>query len=241
MKSNFILYDFEKSRERLDDILKAEDANYEEIDTIPSRDKLTFTNGYYVNCSAIFIDIRKSSELPSKYKRPTLAKLYRSFLSEIIAVINGNINCAELNIQGDCVWGIIETNLMRQIDNLFSTSAQCSSLIDVLNYKLKKYGIGPISVGVGLSYGRALMIKGGYNGSGINDVVWMGDVVNEASKLCSYANTTYYDKELMVSSTFFSNLNESNQKLLSWNATRNCYHGDIINLAMNDWLKENEK
>lgn len=38
-------------------------------------------------------------------------------------------------------------------------------------------------VGIGLAYGRALMIKAGYKGSTINEVVWMGDVVNEASKL----------------------------------------------------------
>jgi class 3 adenylate cyclase len=41
----------------------------------------------------------------------------------------------------------------------------------------------PIRSGIGMSYGRALMIKAGFNGSGINDVVYMGDVVNRASKL----------------------------------------------------------
>lgn len=49
----------------------------------------------------------------------------------------------------------------------------------VLNYKLKKAGYDtPIKAGTGASWGRALMIKAGLSGSGINDVVYMGDVVN---------------------------------------------------------------
>ena len=49
MKSNYKIYDFEKSRERIDDILNTADKSFEEVDKIPSRDKLTFNNGFYVN------------------------------------------------------------------------------------------------------------------------------------------------------------------------------------------------
>ena len=107
MKSNHQYYDFEKSRSRIDDILKTEDKSFEEVDFIPSRDRLTFNNGFYINkTSALFVDIRESSKLPSKYKRPVLARLYRSYISEVVAVINGNQYCAEVNINGDCVWGV---------------------------------------------------------------------------------------------------------------------------------------
>jgi len=241
MKSNNLTYDFEKSRSRIDDILKTEDKCFEEVDSIPSRDKLTFNNGFYVNkTSALFVDIVDSSKLPSKYQRPVLARIYRSFISEAVAVINGNENCAEVNINGDCVWGIFNTPYKSQIDNVFATAAQISSIIDTLNCKYKKKGIDPISVGIGLAFGRVLMIKAGYNGSGINDVVWMGDVVNESSNLCSYGNQNWSDNEMMVSSDFYSNLNDENKKLLAWNNNRSCYHGNVINLAMENWLVENK-
>jgi class 3 adenylate cyclase len=240
MKSNYILYDFEKSRARIDDILIAKDTSYEEVDEIPSRDKLTFNNGFYISkTSSLFIDIRGSSKLASDYKRPTLAKIYRSYLSESTAVINGNIFCAEVNIHGDCVWGIFDSQYKAQIDNIFSTAAELSSLIDTLNCKYKKYGIQPISVGIGIEFGRVLMIKAGYSGSGLNDVVWMGEVVNDARKLCSYGNRTLWDNETMVSADFYSNLNDHNKSLLTWNSNRNCYHGNIINTSMDEWLKNN--
>ena len=56
---------------------------------LPPRDDLTFNNGFYANCSALFVDIRDSSKLPDKHKRPVLARLYRSFVSEMVAVFAG--------------------------------------------------------------------------------------------------------------------------------------------------------
>jgi class 3 adenylate cyclase len=241
MESNYISYDFEKSRNRIDVILNTNDANFEEVNEIPSRDKLTYSNGFYVNCSSMFVDIRKSTELTTKYNRPTLAKIYRTFISEVVAVVNGNSNCSEIFIQGDCVWAVFNTPYKAQIDSVFSTAARVSSIVDTMNCKFKKKNIDTIDVGIGIDYGRALMIQAGYSGSGINDVVWMGDVVNHAAKLARYGNKTWYDMEFMVSSVFYENLNEISQKLLSYNNNRQCYHGNVINLFMNDWITENYK
>lgn len=239
MKSNYSIYNFEKSRARIKEILDAKDTSYEEVEKIPARDSLTFSNGYYVTkTSALFVDIRSSSDLPIKYKRPTLAKIYRNYISELVAIINDNVNCAEVNIHGDSVWGVFDSQYQNQINEIFSTSAQVSSLIGYLNCRYEKKGIDPIKVGIGIAFGRILMIKAGYNGSGLNEVVWMGDVVNQASKLCSYGNKTSWDEELMVSSSFRSNLNEENQKLLNWSQSRSCYQGNIVNSERNDWLIE---
>lgn len=241
MKTNYSEYDFAKSRERIDEILNTADNAYEEVDSIPARDKLTFTNGFYVNCSAVFIDIRNSSELPNKYQRPTLSRIYRSFISELVAILNGNSDCSEISIHGDSVWGIFDTPYKEDINIAFGATYTVASLIDTLNCKLKKKSIAPIVVGIGMHYGRALMIKAGYNGSGINDVVWMGDVVNKAAELCGYGNKTLWDCEIMVSSIIYNNLNENNKGLLKWNQTRECWHGNIIHTTMNEWVETNCK
>ena len=216
MKSNFIYYDYLKSFERIDKIIN-DSYNYEEVDNIPSRDKLTSNNGFYVNCSAMFVDIRGSSKLPDIHKRPKLAKLYRSYVSEVVSVMNGNLSCVEVNIIGDCVSGIFDTKTTTSIDSVLSTAAKISSLIDVMNYKFKKNDIETIEVGIGISYGRALMVKAGYDGSGINDVVWMGDVVNKAANLCSYGRREWYDRRVMVSESIYINLSEDYKKHLEKN------------------------
>jgi class 3 adenylate cyclase len=239
MEAKYAPYDFEKSRARIDEILNLTDNTFEVSDTIPPRDKLTYSNGYYVNCSAIFVDIRGSSDLTDKHRRPKLARLYRAFLSEVVAVINGNVHCQEINIVGDCVSGIFNAQYKHHINSVFETGFEVASLIDALNCKFRKKDIQEIEVGIGMSYGRALMIQAGYKGSGINDVVWMGDVVNHASNLCSYAFEGYVGKRIMLSSSVYANLTEHNQGLVQWYSYRDCYTGDVISKSMNAWVQQN--
>ncbi|MBF4332809.1 adenylate/guanylate cyclase domain-containing protein, partial [Vibrio anguillarum] len=78
MEASFSLYDFEKSRGRIDEILQGADASYTEKKSIPSRDDLTFTNGFNVWCTALFVDIRKSKELNKTHTNPVLAKIYKT-------------------------------------------------------------------------------------------------------------------------------------------------------------------
>jgi class 3 adenylate cyclase len=109
-----------------------------------------------------------------------------------------------------------------------------------LNYKLSKVGYStPIKVGIGMSYGRALMIKAGYNGSGIADVIYMGDVVNQAAKLAAQGSSGYLVPPMMLGDSFASNLNDENTKLVTKDWVRGCCTANAINIAMNDWYEAN--
>ncbi|MBC8630726.1 adenylate/guanylate cyclase domain-containing protein [[Eubacterium] tenue] len=240
MKTNLKSYDVIKSAERIDKILNASSSNYEESKTIPDRDKLTYENGYYVNVGAIFIDIRQSSTLTDEHKRPKLAKLYRSYISEVVAILNGYADCKEINIVGDCVSGIFEAQYQSQLLCMANASAEINSLIKILNYKLRKKGIVEISIGIGLDYGRALMIQAGYSGSGINDVVWMGDVVNSASNLCNKANKDM-TKAILISNNLYCNLPDNYKEMLNYNYLVKSYECNWINTIMDRWYNENCK
>jgi len=238
--SNFKTYSHVSSFARLDDIMTQSQANYEEVKELPDRDRLTYSNGFYAYCSALFVDIRDSSKLPDLYKRPALAKLYRAYISEMVAIMNGNAQAREISIVGDGVWAVFNTPLKSDIDGVFSTAAQANSLVKVLNYKLGKAGYStPIKVGVGMAYGRALMVKAGYNGSGIADVVYMGDVVNAAAKLAAQGSDGYAVPPMMIDNVFAGNLNENNTKLVTKDRTRGCYTANAVNVAMNDWYEAN--
>lgn len=238
MEANQRSYSHIDSAKRMDGYLDGSGEAYKEVNEIPARSELTYTNGFYVqHCAALFIDIRRSSELPDKYTRPRLAKIYRSYISEAVAIINANANCAEVNIVGDSVYGIFNVPYKKDIDSVFDSAACLQSMVNILNYKLRKRDIDPIRCGIGIDYGRLLMIQAGFSGSGLNDVVWIGNAVNKASHLCHYGGREWYDKPIMVSSVIYSNLNEHNQALLEYSSYRNCYHGNVVNTVMNDWLK----
>ena len=241
--TNRISYDVEKSAERMDDILNAGSGNYCDKDSIPARSSLTYTNGFYVNVTALFIDIVGSSDMTDGNKRPTLAKIYRSFISEATAILNDTgLKCKEISINGDCVWGVFETPYKSDINDVFSAAARLNSMIKILNYKLKKKGYTQISVGIGVDYGRALMVKAGYSGSALNDVIWMGDVVNSACHIANEAGRNGEDP-IIVSSAIYSNLKEDNQKLLSKTTIDgvNYYSGNLININMDNWYNDNCK
>lgn len=175
MDGNYRYYNYVESFARLDEILSPGNTSFEEVDALPSRDRLTFTNGFYGYCTALFVDIRDSSRFPDAYQRRVLARIYRAFISETVAILNGEKTVREVNIVGDCVWAVYNTAQISDIDNVFSTATQVNILENVLAFKMEKAGLKtPIRFGIGLSYGRALMIKAGYKGSTINDVVYWG-------------------------------------------------------------------
>ncbi len=238
MKAKHSVYNFEQSLERIDNILKTDYRSYKVLKSIPSRDELSCTNGFYVMCTALYVDVRIPSKLSERYHEATLAKIYRSYISEVVAILNGNNNCAEVNIEGNSVWGIFDTPHKEEMDSVLCTAARVSSIIDILNSKYRKKDIDPITVGIGIDYGRALMMKAGHNGSEIDEIVWMGEVINSASRLCSYGNKRRYDKEVMVSNVFYNNISADKRELLEWNDTYYCYHGNIMNVYMSEWIEK---
>ena len=237
-----INYYYLDSINRIDDYLNNHN-DYQECKEIPSRDKLTYSNGFYVDCYALFVDIRSSSKLPEQHEKRVLARIYRSYISELTAIMQDFSNCKEINIVGDSVSGIFSRNSKDDVMQPFQAAYTINGVVKILNHKLVKKGWTPIKIGIGLAQGKALMIKAGYNGSGINDVVWMGNVVNQASNLCNIANKNGNDV-IVVAEDVYDDLygklgtnNQPYQKMLRkphWND--DYYTGDIILTLIDDWL-----
>jgi class 3 adenylate cyclase len=234
-------YVFDDSDSRLQEILEAPAGAYEEVNSIPDRARLTYANGFYVNCTAVFIDIRDSSKLTSLHTTPVLGKIYRAYISECIAVLNAFEECKEIFIAGDCVSGIFNTPFKSDINGALFAAGALNSLIQHLNWRLEKKGYAAIRCGVGISYGRALMIKSGFNGSGLNDVVWMGNVVNEASNLCHQGNKNGR-QPVQVANVVYENVCDEYKRLLQpvngglWGNTLQ-YEADLLVVKMKNWLE----
>lgn len=242
MDGNYREYDFEDSLARLHDLLSQPSGQFEEVRNLPDRDRLTYTNGFYGQfCTAVFVDIRESSSLPDHYSRPQLARIYRAYISEVVAILNGCDRVREVNIVGDGVWAVYNTPNMAHNDDVLSAAGRVNSYVQVLNLNMERNGLStPIRVGIGIADGRALMIKAGFKGSAINDVVYMGDVVNRAAKLAAEGSKTTTTPPMMVDSGFAAYLNEHNKGLLTYDRARDCYTGWVINRYMNAWVHANE-
>lgn len=245
MDGNYKPYNWTASAARINEILDQPSGQFEETNALPTRDKLTYTNGFYGYCTALFIDIRGSSTLPEKHKRPTLAKIYRAFISEMVAVLNSHPNVREVNIVGDCVWAVYNTPQPSDIDAAFDIAATANTVLKLLNVRYEKRDISTLTIGIGIDYGRALMIKAGYNGSGINDVIYMGDVVNRAAHLAHTAGRGgpfYSTPSVWVGEFVYKNLDDHNRGLLRLQhkpELGTVYAGNIHDVGMNEWVDQN--
>lgn len=244
MEAKYSAYDVTASDARIKDILDSAES-FDEVNTIPTRNSLTYSNGFYVNCTAVFIDIRGSSKLTDNHSRPVIGKIYRAYISECASIMNADEDCCEVFITGDCVSGIFNTTYQKQIVSAFEVAGRLSSLIEMLNWHLGNKGYQPIVCGIGIAYGRALMIQAGAKGSGVNDVVWIGDVVNEAAHLCHKGNKEGR-KPVQISTTVFNNLTEKYQGFCDGVGIKNFfeyehYETNIFDVAMREHFDEKKR
>jgi class 3 adenylate cyclase len=245
MKTNHQYYNFEKSLERVDEILNLPNDEYKELNYIPSESQLTYTNGFYVNATSLFVDLRDSTRLSQKHTRPVLAKIYRSFISEVIAIMNGNKNCKYIHIDGDCVSGVYDTPYQSDIYSVLDDAIKINTLIKILSCKFKRKGYSEIKAGIGIDYGRLLFIKTGYKGSGLNDVAWMGNALNISAKLSGLGSKNFISP-IVMTDTVFNKVKDFNKKYSEWfysgydyNLGLSYYHGNVIKTYMNDWYEKN--
>lgn len=238
MKPTNTPFSLEASDARMRSILGLTDDAFVATGHIPSPGRLTYENGFYVECAALFVDIRGSSALPQKHTQPVLGRIYRAYLSECVAVLNQDPNCGEIFIQGDCVGAVFHAPDDADVDSVFTRAGELNSVLLHLNWRLSQHGYSALKCGIGMSAGRALMIQAGYKGSGINDVVWMGDVVNEAAKLCHLGNRDS-NKPIQVSASAYNRLSTVNRKLLDRVSPvfvgSSDYQGNFVSTEMADW------
>ena len=137
---------------------------------------------------AIFVDIRDSTSLMAKDDQEYVAKVVRSFTSEIIEILRGDDRERELGIRGDCVYAIYTTPYKSDVYEVFNKTAWINTYLNMLNALLRKHGYEKIKAGIGVALGNDHVIKAGRKGTGINSTVWMGEAVSKAAKLSSYGD-----------------------------------------------------
>lgn len=121
-----------------------------------------------------------------------------------------------------------------------------------MKYKKKWKDFDELKAGIGVAYGRALVIKAGFSGSGIKDLVYRGDVVNKASKMCELACKEYrthaicVTEEIYVSAgTYIANAEKMKtfQDFLTekrHNTFGSVYVGNFHRESINNWAEENK-
>lgn len=238
MKPIFKTFSFEKSLADLDKMLDDNRTDVEEINSLPEESDETCEKSLYAYCSVIYVDIRMKNDWTNATKRTIYAKIYRSLVSQLISLFESCMLCYDINNNEKAIWAIFNTKYKRNIDDVISLVAQVNSLLKTLNLIISKRQWPTIAWGIGVSYDRALLIDVlDFNNSCGH--LFFGPVLKKAARLASYGNQTYYDSPVMISDILYSNINDENKGLFEYNVEHDCYHGNIINVEMDEWYKKN--
>lgn len=256
MRSDYRKYDFEARLKIIEETLSS---------SLDTRDRegsfnikeMNDNQAIYIECVSIFVDLRDSTKFvqDSNLYRKSLGKIYKTYISEIVAIVNSFRTCWEIDIVGDCVSAVFINK--RKDDDIYkdglSAASMCNGMLKVLNEKYKqKWGDKVfIKAGIGLASGNAMVMKVGLFGSKeIKEGIYIGNVVNKASKLCDkaskdgnrpiFVSQEIYNHSAIIADsknnkTFkdflhcFDTEKEDNLKFI--------YSGSFYRSLMNDWVE----
>lgn len=239
-------YDYKAGKKRIKEILD-NTLDVIEKDRIPKDDNFTFSNAYYGWVTGVFIDIRNSTDLFSNEDKEEVSKIIRSFTSEIIEILRDSEDLREIGIRGDCVYAIYTTNLKSDIYESVDKAIYANTFLGMLNKLLTEKYFPNISIGIGISTDKELVVKAGRKGTGINNSVWIGDAVTKAANLSSIGNKESY-KSINMSLNTYTNMieimeeNNPNQNVESWfteystDELGRFYSASVIKSVYNKWI-----
>lgn len=241
-------YDYKKGKNRIIDILDSKTI-IRECERIPKSDEeFTYENGIKSWVGALFVDIRDSSEYFTENKPDIVARVLRAFCSEIITILCANENYRQIGIRGDCVYAIYSCPRISHFRSIMKDASCINTFQNMFTKILTKKGFPTFSFGIGIGASKDLIVKAGKSGSGINDLIWIGDAVIDASNMSSIANKNGFDP-IVMNSCFYNNIKDLNasdeQKYTELISSKysnilgeTVYHADIVNIAFDNWVED---
>ena len=237
-------YDYKQGKKRVEEILD-NDLDIIEQDKVPKENEFTFSNGYLSWITAVFVDIRDSSSLCADEDKEKVAKIIKSFTSEIIEILRKDDNLREIGIRGDCVYAIYTTPKKKDEYEIASKTFFVNTYLKMLNLMLKERDLPTIKAGIGMSTAEELVVKAGRKNVGINSQIWIGKAVSVASNLASLGNKNgiapcVYSELSYINFIEELEKNNPNKKPKDWFTyykDGDYYSANIVKTTFNDWIE----
>ncbi len=237
------IYNYKKGKEKIIEILNTKTniirAPYMPLDL----EELTYDNAYLTWVGAIFIDIKGSSELFIK-KDERLARLMRAFIREAIVIMADFELYREIGIRGDSVYAIYDINTREHLVRLFKVAITLNSFLRMLNKLIVEKGYDEIEAGIGIGADENLIVKAGYERSGVSDRIWIGRAVVDASNLADMANRNGL-MPICISDILYKRIiddlvskNEGFRYFIKHNKELNIYECNIVDSELDKWIDE---
>lgn len=174
----------------------------------PGDNRVTFGNtGVRFSASTLYIDMRGSTKVLSQYKAHNVAKIHKAYLytaTTLIADAGGQIR----SYNGDSILAFFPKNLKATINSAVRTAMQIKWMLnqDPVKEQFGQYQ-HTLDFGIGIDHGQIVCVKAGRSqNSNHNDLIWLGDAVNRATRLSDRARSPNH---VYISDVCRANLDDS--------------------------------
>ena len=221
-------YNYLEGLERIDLRLQSNiDSN--RIPTIPHFEECGSMGTILCYGTVVSIQLRPVEDESQNYK------IIESFFSEACQIIRSNSSCRDIIVSNLTITAIYNTALKSEIDEVISDLARIRSLISIIEKK-SNMPRGLLDIRISACYSSLSMTV--VESSEISKrFLWNGDAITTSHQMLDDADNS----SILISKIVWNNLSESNQKLFSpQNVLSDNYEGNIVNVAMNNWLDSND-
>lgn len=236
-------YNFKDGKQRVENILNSTIEMIDKKSVPKNESEWTYANGITSWISAIFVDLRDSSDFLQNGEKVEITKLLRSYSSEIIEILNGSNLVREIGVRGDGIYGIFSTPSQQSIFEVLKLTYWINTYMKMLNTLLDEKGFNIVRAGIGMATSKDLITKVGRKGTGINDKVWIGECIAKADKLSKITNkrSNYSNITDPIAINYFAynnakEINSNVEDFFSFDNREDCYFGDVIITGFNDWI-----
>lgn len=241
-------YDYIKSKKRVYGILgdPREITASRKLNTLHERIK--DVNGIETYVTAIFVNILNSESLLKDMDISSIAKLLRTYSSESLEILCSveSTPPLEAGVLGDIVYGIYSTPTRQMIYEVAEAGFYLNTMVKMLNKIFDEKGLPTITVQIGISTGKDVVINATTLHSNMDDKIIYGRSVSKARDFC---RTTTIKGPIILDRITHYNLIEimkdhnQDKDVESWFHVHDykkeeCYSCDVIKTEFNKWIDQ---
>lgn len=183
-------------------------------------------HGRTIETAILYADMRKSSNIAEDHRRQTAAKVYKTFLSSMARVarsVGGEIR----SYDGDRIMVIFPPRRNAPkvaCDQAVRTAMRMAwCLQEIVEPKLRGYDV--VDCGVGVAFGRLLVVRAGIGGQPHNnDLIWVGRPANLAAQLSEEGRSP---EHIWIDEETYNRLDDSYRFILPSGVSGGLYRQEI--------------
>lgn len=203
------------------------------IDRIPTKQDVTFgEKACSIDAACLFIDIRNSTGLLVKYAPSAIANVLKAFhyiCTKILKYNSGEVR----SINGDSILAMFDGP--ECCDDAVSAAFNIKYTLNLLIKPLFNNS-EDFDYGIGIDFGKIFVAKVGLYGEFNNDLIWVGNTINQASK---FGNNAKHPNNIFITNLVYQKLNDINK--IRPIITSQRHHRLLMGIRQDFWRRNHPK